>query len=57
MMFLSEMRKDAYNFICKKYSYARYKLIPIKWFINGINYMTGIFLYSYANSERSELYR
>ena len=29
--------------------------LPIKWFINGINYMTGIFWYSYANSERSEL--
>ena len=26
-MFLSDMREDAYNFICKKYSYARYKFM------------------------------
>ena len=27
IMFLSDMREDAYQFICKKYSYARYKLM------------------------------
>ena len=27
IMFLSDMHEYAYNFICKKYSYARYKLI------------------------------
>ena len=27
IMLLSDMREDAYNFICKKYSYARYKLM------------------------------
>ena len=26
-MFLSDIRDDAYHFICKNYSYARYKLM------------------------------